>query len=47
MAMIEVKRPGDRAWVRFSPSTGQAWGEIMKVTCPDGGSPEPVFPGQH
>ena len=46
MSMLEVKKPGQPTWVRLSNDTSRQWSEIMKVTCPDGGSPEPVLPGQ-
>ena len=46
MSMLEVKKPGQPNWVRLSNETSKQWSEIMKVTCPDGGSPEPVLPGQ-
>ena len=44
--ILEVKKPGQPNWVRVNGENGRQWGEIMKVTCPDGGSPEPVLPGQ-
>lgn len=47
-SLLEVKKPGQRIWVPFSAggAQGKAWTDIMTVTCPDGGSPTPVYPGQ-
>ena len=45
MTMMEVKKPGQPNWVRVSGDS-RAWSEIMRVTCPDGSTPEPVIPGQ-
>lgn len=45
-AFMEVKKPGQPTWVRMTGDNPRAWSEIMRVTCPDGGAPEPVFPGQ-
>lgn len=44
--LLEVKKPGQPNWVRLNGESSKQWSEIMKVTCPDGGSPEPVLPGQ-
>lgn len=45
MMMMEVKKPGQANWVRVGGDS-KAWSDIMRVTCPDGSTPEPVLPGQ-
>ena len=46
MTMMEVKKPGQTQWVRLSNETSKQWSDVMRPTCPDGSTPEPVVPGQ-
>jgi hypothetical protein len=42
---MEVKRPGQPAWVRYTAKTADAYAAVMEVQCPDGsGDAVRVFP---
>ena len=42
---MEVKRPGQREWVRYTPKTMKEYAAVMEVQCPDGSHEvEQVFP---
>jgi hypothetical protein len=43
---MEVKRPGEKEWVRLSSKTAKEYTAVMEVRCPDGSSEgiEPVYP---
>ena len=33
---MEIKRPGQTEWVRYTPKTAKEFSDIMEVRCPDG-----------
>jgi len=39
---MEVKRPGDKDWVRYTPKTTKEYAAVMEVSCPDGSDETPV-----
>ena len=45
-AEMEIKRPGEKEWVKQSSKTAKDFAAIMAVRCPDGSAEriEPVFP---
>lgn len=39
-----VKKPGQPQWVPLMPGTTQVYSAIVQVNCPDGATPERVYP---
>lgn len=39
-----VKKPGQPQWIPLMPGTTQVYAATVQVACPDGGTPERVYP---
>ena len=43
-AMVKKPNAPPQMWIPLAPGTTQFYSQIVQVTCPDGGTPERVYP---
>ena len=44
--LFEIKKPGGGAWSPLGVKNINQWQPMIELTCPDGGIPIPIWPGQ-